>query len=276
MTSWEKEVAQHFDKSARSYGDSYNGDTTSSHFFRTRQKIIMSLLSKLSGGTLLDIGCGPGLMAEPCASQGFRYFGIDISEGMISECRNKSINLNAARFFVGKMQSLPFADDFFDVLLCLGALEYVPAAEEVPAHVEMIRVVKLGGLLIISYLNRVSPYWLWSRLVYWKMRLMKSYINGLIYGGCEEYRVDQVQIRQFTEHSSHRVLKRHHLNVIQTLYYGFNIFLQPLDHKFPHLAVTTSKKLERLCNTGLRRLAMAFIMVARKEARSASTALNPS
>jgi ubiquinone/menaquinone biosynthesis C-methylase UbiE len=202
-------------------------------------------------------------MAEPCSNQGFTYYGIDISERMIKECHHRIGKLKSAGFVVGKMQGLPFADDYFDVLLCMGALEYVPVADEAMARMEMLRVVKPGGLLIISHLNRLSPYWLWKRFVYQQVRafarLFKTYKRAAPLSEANE-----VPIREFTERSSRQMLKVDHAAVTQRLYYGFNIFLPPFDSRFPRLAAWTSEKLEGLCNGALGRLAMAFIIVAKK------------
>jgi ubiquinone/menaquinone biosynthesis C-methylase UbiE len=261
--SWEQKVIRHFDGSAPFYGDSYRGDSAGSHFFQTRQKIIMSLLSNLSGGALLDIGCGPGLMAEPCGNQGFTYCGIDISERMIAECRHRPGKPQSASFLVGKMQGLPFTDNYFDVLLCMGALEYVPAAEETVARMEMLRVVKPGGLLIISHLNRLSPYWLWQRFVYQQIRACVRLARTCTRQASSRD-AREVPIREFTERSSRQMLKVHDAVVTRKLYYGFNIFLPPFDNRFPRLALWTSSKLEGLCNGALGRLAMAFIIVAKK------------
>ena len=265
---WERKVVEHFDKGAHSYGNSYEGDSSSSYFFTTRQRIIISRLKRLAGGRLLDVACGPGLMAAPCGSRGFRYFGIDISHGMIVECRARSGNLPGAQFSVGKMQKLPFADDYFDVLLCMGGLEYIPAAEELDARREMIRVVKPGGTLMISHLNRHSPYWLWRRFVYRWLRLCLDLARFPIAGPFSArprgHAVHDVPIRLFTERSSRRVLEGSPVAIAETLYYAFNVFLSPLDSRFPHLSNRVSEKLECLRNSPLKWLAMAFIMVLTK------------
>jgi 2-polyprenyl-3-methyl-5-hydroxy-6-metoxy-1,4-benzoquinol methylase len=269
ISSWEEEVIQHFDENAGSYRDAYEGELPPAHFFKRRQEIIMSLLSSLSRGKLLDVGCGPGLMAGPCTNQGFLYFGTDISKRMIGECRQMSSSPHSASFLVSKMQSLPFSDNFFDVLLCMGALEYVPATQEVAARTEMIRVLKPGGLLIISHLNQLSLYWLWDRFVYKKIRSIvgpiKVALKSVVFGGPQRYNVEEVPIREFTVNSSRHILASHGATVIETLYFGFNVFPPPLDRKFPRAALWAAKVSESVLNRRLRGLAMAFIIMARKE-----------
>jgi ubiquinone/menaquinone biosynthesis C-methylase UbiE len=272
-SSWEKEVIEHFDRSAPCYGDSYGGNSPTSYFFQARRKLVMSRLNKLPCGKLLDVACGPGMMAESCVDQGFHYFGIDISKAMIAECRRKCADLDAANFYVGKMQNLPFPDSSFDVLLCMGGLEYVPAAEEAAARLELIRVVKPGGVLMISHLNRTSPYWMWYRFVYENvrslLRLIRFHIKALLAGRAAPVAGNQgvpqgVPLRQFTARSSRRFMEARHHTIVEILYYAFNLFLPPFDERFPRLTVRTCEKLESLGNSLFSWLAMAFVLVVRK------------
>jgi ubiquinone/menaquinone biosynthesis C-methylase UbiE len=202
------------------------------------------------------------MMAELCMRLGIHYTGLDISEKMIEECRRRHHNTTSATFCVGRIQNLPFEDNFFDVLLCMGAFEYVPAEEEDAAMAEMIRVIKPGGLLIISYLNRLSPYWLWDKHVYAKARTLKRLANRSLHrGGLDK---PDAPPRYFTERECHKRMKSLHLKIIDTIYFGFNVFFRPLDRWLPRLAVWVSKKLNSQSRSPLRILAMAFIIVVQK------------
>jgi ubiquinone/menaquinone biosynthesis C-methylase UbiE len=269
-SSWERDVIKHFDRSAHGYGESYRGNSPTSYFFKTRLSIVACRLKAIPHGKLLDVACGPGVMVETCVGEGFEYFGLDISKEMIAECRKRFADLDDAHFYIGKMQNLPFPDDCFDVLLCMGGLEYVPAAEEVAARLEMIRVVRPGGLLMVSHLNGMSPYWLWHRFVYQNSRSIARfalhYLRMVRSGRRSAYRDDRVPLRQFTVRSSRRIIEAGCQVVGEPVYYCINLFFPPFDEKYPRLSVRICEWLEKLGESPLRWLAMAFILVVRKQA----------
>lgn len=51
----------------------------------------------------------------------------------------------------GRATDLPVGDDSFDAVLCLETLEHVPPAEREPALREMVRALRPGGRLIVSF-----------------------------------------------------------------------------------------------------------------------------
>ena len=51
----------------------------------------------------------------------------------------------------GRATALPVADSSFDAVLCVEMLEHVPNAEREPALREMIRALRSGGRLIVTF-----------------------------------------------------------------------------------------------------------------------------
>ncbi len=262
--SWEHQVRKFFDDASKEYAHSYAGMTAQSHYYVMRQKIVLSFLESLNGGRILDVGCGPGMMVEPCTQRGFLYTGLDISEKMIAECQRRHRSASLANFCVGRIQSLPFENDFFDVLLCMGAFEYIRAEDEDVAMAEMIRVTKPGGLLIISHLNRVSPYWVWDKYVYAKARSLKRLMKQFLRGRGRRQDELDTPPRDFVELERRKAIGSRQLKIIDTVYFGFNVFLRPFDRLLPRLAVWASEKLSSQSRSSLRMLGMAFIIVAQK------------
>jgi ubiquinone/menaquinone biosynthesis C-methylase UbiE len=261
----EQRVIKHFNKCADSYGDVYRSGTTAGHFFRSRQKIILALLDRLGGGALLDVGCGPGMMAQACLDRGFSFSGIDISEAMIAECHRRLGTRESATFSVGKLQSLPFPDASFDVVLCMGVLEYVADKEQSTAISEMRRVMRPGGLLVISCLNGASLYWMLDRYVHRRVKMVSRLLSSVWSGIKLNNDQNSVPIREFSEGTVRDLLPQHGFSVADTLYYGTRIAFEPFDKIFPRLTAWASETLESLSKRRLQRLAMAFIVVARKD-----------
>src|SRR5216683_161242 len=82
-----------FSPAARNYFSTVSSDYFSRYFedspggyaFRVRKQLLLNLLSR-SGGALLDVGCGPGVMVEDMVQRGYRFWGVDVSHEMIAEC----------------------------------------------------------------------------------------------------------------------------------------------------------------------------------------------
>ncbi|WIM11876.1 bifunctional 2-polyprenyl-6-hydroxyphenol methylase/3-demethylubiquinol 3-O-methyltransferase UbiG [Enhydrobacter sp.] len=114
--------------------------------------------SPLRGLSLLDIGCGGGLICEPMARLGARVTGIDAAK------RNIAIaGLHAGRqeldidYRTATAEALAGSGAQFDIVLALEIAEHVAEAE---VFLEACgRLVKPGGLVFLSTLNRTAKAW---------------------------------------------------------------------------------------------------------------------
>jgi demethylmenaquinone methyltransferase/2-methoxy-6-polyprenyl-1,4-benzoquinol methylase len=100
------------------------------------------LVSRLpSGGHVLDVATGTGLVAAELVRRGFEVTGVDQSAEMLAVARRRFDA--GVRLVEASAGSLPFADDAFDHLTFTYLLRYVdhPGA----TLVELARVVRPGG-----------------------------------------------------------------------------------------------------------------------------------
>ena len=104
--------------------------------------------------TVLDVGCGGGILTESMAAAGARVTGIDLSEKALSVARlhlfesGHSIDyrLISAEDLAAQMPA------HFDVVTCMEMLEHVPDPASTIAA--CARLVKPGGDVFFSTLNR--------------------------------------------------------------------------------------------------------------------------
>jgi SAM-dependent methyltransferase len=122
-------------------------------------------LSRLpKGSTILDAGCGTGTNSRRLARAGYRVTGVDFSEFALREATAESAGLDID-FRRGDLTALSFPDRSFDAVFCFGVLMHIPELEK--ALDELVRVLKPGGVLMLSETNASSPEMLAFRL-YWK------------------------------------------------------------------------------------------------------------
>ena len=118
----------------------------------------------LAGKTVLDIGCGGGILAESMARKGAKVTGIDLSEKAL-----KVADLHSLESGVQVRYELISAEDMaarepgsFDVVTCMEMLEHVPDPAAVVSACAAL--VKPGGHVFFSTINRNPKSYLFAVL----------------------------------------------------------------------------------------------------------------
>ncbi len=126
--------------------------------FLAQRRLVLEMLAGVRG-RILDVGCGPALMAPDLLAAGWEVHGVDISGEMIRRARLRMAKHpleKRCRFAVGDFEQLEFPGGFFDAVLAMGVLEYLPAYGA--ALRCAARVVKPGGVVVLTVPNRLSAY----------------------------------------------------------------------------------------------------------------------
>jgi 2-polyprenyl-6-hydroxyphenyl methylase/3-demethylubiquinone-9 3-methyltransferase len=107
----------------------------------------------LAGLSVLDIGCGGGLVCEPLARLGASVTGIDpAAENMAAAKAHASAAGLSIDYQVATAEELAVRGQSYDAVLLLEVVEHVP---DVPAFIKTVApLVKPGGVIILSTLNR--------------------------------------------------------------------------------------------------------------------------
>jgi ubiquinone/menaquinone biosynthesis C-methylase UbiE len=139
--------------SAHHYGKKHDLLTYEMQF---RRRVVFEMLDAHSSkkGKLLDAGCGPATLVRDFLARGYDVWGIDCSKRMIEEARRNISELND-HFAQGDIENMAFPSESFDIVVSLGVLHYLK--DERPSLREIRRVLKPGGLSIVSISNAFSP-----------------------------------------------------------------------------------------------------------------------
>jgi ubiquinone/menaquinone biosynthesis C-methylase UbiE len=105
--------------------------------------------------SVLEVGCGIGLMTEALAKAGWRLTCVDPSPRALVEVKRRLEQARyAGDFEQGEPDQLPFANHSFQQVVCINMLELAVN----PTHVvrEVARVLTPGGRALIATFNRHS------------------------------------------------------------------------------------------------------------------------
>jgi ubiquinone/menaquinone biosynthesis C-methylase UbiE len=122
---------------------------------------VIKSLPNLSGLKVLDLGCGVGRVTVPLAQQGAWVTAFDNSAEMLAACRQNAAAAGVAdqiTFEKGSAEALPFPDQTFDVVVCLGVLEHLPPPVRQTTLQHIIRVVRRPGWVAIVVNNTESQF----------------------------------------------------------------------------------------------------------------------
>lgn len=248
-----------FDGIAAHYSALYDTNTPSGYSFTTRRQRVLDLFDA-QGGNVLDVGCGPGVMAGALSELGCTFWGVDPSPRMVDAGRRSTSSRSGVHFSVGAAESLAFDDGFFDAVISMGVLERV--ADDQAALKEMARVLKPGGSLIISVPNRFSPALLWRNYVFYPLVALLRPVYRRI------RRVERHDVirghRRYDRRTFAATLARHGCEVTDVGYCVYNAFLPPLDSLFPALATASMRRAEALHETFLGPLGKTLVVKAKK------------
>jgi 2-polyprenyl-6-hydroxyphenyl methylase/3-demethylubiquinone-9 3-methyltransferase len=135
----------------------------------------------LSGRTVLDVGCGGGILSEGLAAHGANVTGIDMGDAAISAALYHMAESNL-QIDYRKMSAEALAAEEgsrFEIITCLELLEHVP--DPLSVIVACSQLTRSGGDLFFATINRTITSYLFAIIG-------AEYILGLVPKGTHTYR----------------------------------------------------------------------------------------
>lgn len=138
-------------------------------------------LASLAGKSVVDVGCGGGILAEAMARRAATVMGIDLAARPLGVARLHALEAGVANVSYREIAAEGLAAEqpgAFDVVTCMEMLEHVPdPASTVQACAAM---AKPGGWVFFSTLNRNPKSFLFAIVG-------AEYVLGLLPKGTHEY-----------------------------------------------------------------------------------------
>lgn len=172
-----KEI-QKFSESADDWWDT-EGPYQSLHKINPlRVKFIQTYID-LQDKTVLDVGCGAGILSESLANLGAKVTAIDQSAPLLEVAKNHNNGKLDINYSQIEAETLALnSPNAFDVVACLEVLEHVP--DPISLVRACATLVKPNGYVFFSTLNRNVKSYLFAIIA-------AEYLLGLLPKGTHDY-----------------------------------------------------------------------------------------
>ncbi|MDF1534618.1 MAG: class I SAM-dependent methyltransferase [Methanosarcinaceae archaeon] len=112
-----------------------------------RNAVMEKVLPQIKGKTIVDIGCGIGIITIDIARRNLdsEVYGIEINDGLTKQCEmnSKLFQTTNVKFKTGNIYDLPFGDNSVDTATCFFMLHHL---DDIPrALAEVKRMLREGG-----------------------------------------------------------------------------------------------------------------------------------
>jgi SAM-dependent methyltransferase len=135
-----------YDQVAADYAEKFKDEMDDKPFDRDCLDCLAREVGNL--GPICDMGCGPGQIARYLHRQGVEAVGVDLSPRMVAEAQRLNPEIP---FHQGDMLSLSDADHSWGGIAAFYCIIHIPRNQVVDALREMKRVLKPGGVLLVTF-----------------------------------------------------------------------------------------------------------------------------
>lgn len=156
IQKYKEQLNKYYSEKSSVYESSYTGKGRyRSNLYRLL--IVLKLLNEINPhpDLILEAGCGDARVVAEVIKEGFHCLGFDINKDMLEEGKKilAKNGIDTELIKEGGIYNIPYEDNTFDAILCLGVLGNIPEHKKV--FQEFKRVLKSKGRVIISLNNEL-------------------------------------------------------------------------------------------------------------------------
>jgi SAM-dependent methyltransferase len=137
-----------YDTVAATYAERVSSELGRRPLDRALLNAFAEMVLQGGGGSVADIGCGPGHLTDYLHQAGLRVSGLDLSPAMVAEARRLYPHLN---FEQASMTALPLEDGALAALVAWYSTIHLPTERLSGVFAEFHRVLAPGGLVVLAF-----------------------------------------------------------------------------------------------------------------------------
>jgi malonyl-CoA O-methyltransferase len=135
-----------YNQSAHAYDSQYSEEQ------EAKITTIKQNLNLKNNSTILDLGCGSGLLIKHFADKTQLYIGVDISRELLKHAKEKTNPFPNSTLILADADNLPFPDKTFDAVFAVTLLQNMPAP--ISTLIEIDRVSKPEAPIVVTGLRK--------------------------------------------------------------------------------------------------------------------------
>jgi SAM-dependent methyltransferase len=247
-------IVEDFRRKKTEYYDRNYGTANAGNYLRRLRRTVMSdlLSARPHAGRVLDIGCGPAILFPGLLDSCEQYFAVDLVPTNLDQIRETNSDKRIVTV-CGDLDNLQWEADYFDVIVCSGAMEYTSNGSS--NFLKLVNWLRRGGLLVCSFPNAGSPYRLWSEGIY---NPVSRTLKGLMGRKRPVYKSHLFSCDAITRPLSP-------LGVQYTVtYLGYKFLFQPFDKLFQNFDYRLSRSLQDRPHSQLEKFCSEFVVTVSK------------
>lgn len=138
----------------------------------------------LKGQVILEVGSGSGRFTEIVASTEGMVVSMDYSQAVDANYASNGDRENVL-IVQGDIYNMPFRENSFDKVLCIGVLQHTPSAED--SFMQLPRFLKPGGDVVVDVYRKHLGLAGMVRTKYWVRPITRRMQPEKLYRWCKQY-----------------------------------------------------------------------------------------